>query len=1614
MEITFLDPQGVHKDEKDALEAISEGLPDSWKGYASLVLLDRRQGNSEIDLVLVTMDRIILVELKKWGDPINYRNGHWFVGDQDRGPSPVKGTLLKSKKLASRLKDKADRRRVPWVDFCVVLCGTGGKENLPRDEQEAVIHLDDFVKIGHPDKYKEYFPNRHGTRFDNALDRPNQHLAFYDKFFSQNSVDFSPKVVSYANYIPSGSAIFKHKTAIYSEFESVRKDNKNYKALLRTWDFSAPSIATTANTLDDRKLIGFRESNVLGYVDAQDEDLKQVHLSLQYIPSPDEITSDFFELYEWPASKLRLNEFLFKNAKRLTPEKRIDLLKVFISNLSKLHQIDVAHRDLGTHSIWMALPARVVFSNFMIASYPETPGSTVKTFRDLLRSGRTPTPEDHYEDKAGTPFTRDVYLAAVAAHQILWGKQPVKEDDLYIWKPVDGDPYNGMFDDWFQCALDIEADERFPNLTAALDALNQSSGSDSNKYEQDTGILRDIYTDRNFYIEYSPIPVSTKGTEMLFKSADGKLGIKVWNGMTDVDPMGGANTQLLALVHRLIELKNSSSDNLLNIVQLGLNTGMQALFVVYEWRNGISWTQWVEESIDDEERARGCYNLLRSVYKLHQNQHYHGDISPLNIIVSSVEADITFIDYFNFASAVEGQISPEYTPPNAESLTVDARDRFATVKIISEANLGEKYRKISDFAATLSEQIEVPVGDIERFIDQFWTLSAEPADEAEELVQISLTKVNSADTGIMMSDNGNYYFTQKLAKDNRSDKPIMKMYLSGVAHQLEIIVDAETERAIHIGYKPITHSKFIRNKRNAQLEIKCAINLVSGPNDASAILAAIYSTAGIDDNSTPTTSDEYTHAMTQRGSSGLNVRNLWNVIAQTESETFPTVTATSDSMLRGRLESVGYSSDTGPIDFDLKQDRIKVLKEMKGEFRPVGYLLDYSTDQLRVEGYRGAIGIRTGDRIRLESKLTASSLIKRQKATEQLTQNRSLISDIPDYFSSEITKKPVQVGNVPTEEELDFYTERDEAGNLLFSLNATQRKAFKALFSQGPVGLLQGPPGTGKTAFISSFIHYIVQNGAQRILLVSQSHEAVNNAAEKARAIFHRHDDDLSIIRLGNEGQVTPNLLDVHEVSLQEYYREKFIAEYKQRVESLAPTLGLPNQFVSDIAEFEAGFGKSLDTLISHLTQFAETWRDDDELVLRFSRFSDRLNEYFKRLKHPLDVTLRNITSLRDEYYERLAIIHDVTSIELVERTKLLTSLASEWIKVLSSSRSNFQNFLVKTRTLVCGTCVGIARNHYGIEENTYDWVIIDEAARSSASEMAIAMNLGRRILLVGDHKQLAPIYEEGHIKAVTRKISEIDEEEIVRSDFERAFLSPYGEEIGQTILVQYRMVEPIGSLVSKCFYKGMLETGRGPGKPYFNLLTSDLGTAVNWVDTSDAGERRYEKRPRDFGSTGYSYFNSYEISVIEDLLSNISSNSEFFEELKADAGDDPAIGVICMYAEQKRAMLRTFNGIPWLRSLIDSGILKVDTVDSYQGKENKLIIISLVRSNSRKIEGFLNSEQRINVAISRAQERVYLVGDSEMWKSANIDSPLGRVRAHIDATSDSIAYIPSISLREQ
>ena len=77
--------------------------------------------------------------------------------------------------------------------------------------------------------------------------------------------------------------------------------------------------------------------------------------------------------------------------------------------------------------------------------------------------------------------------------------------------------------------------------------------------------------------------------------------------------------------------------------------------------------------------------------------------------------------------------------------------------------------------------------------------------------------------------------------------------------------------------------------------------------------------------------------------------------------------------------------------------------------------------------------------------------------------------------------------------------------------------------------------------------------------------------------------------------------------------------------------------------------------------------------------------------------------------------------------------------------------------------------------------------------------------------------------------------------------------------------------------------------------------------------------------------------------------------------------------------------------------LVKIDTVDSYQGKENRIVIVSITRNDPELSPGFLRSPNRINVALSRAMDRLIIVGAADMWRMKNSTLPLGRVLSFIE-----------------
>lgn len=272
------------------------------------------------------------------------------------------------------------------------------------------------------------------------------------------------------------------------------------------------------------------------------------------------------------------------------------------------------------------------------------------------------------------------------------------------------------------------------------------------------------------------------------------------------------------------------------------------------------------------------------------------------------------------------------------------------------------------------------------------------------------------------------------------------------------------------------------------------------------------------------------------------------------------------------------------------------------------------------------------------------------------------------------------------------------------------------------------------------------------------------------------------------------------------------------------------------------------------------------------------------------------------------------------------------------------------------------------LADDPYDWVIIDEAGRATPLELLVPMVQGRRIVLIGDQRQLPPLLEDEVIAALER-------EQTPLVDLEQATL--FGEiyknlprECSERLAVQYRMHENIGQLVSRLFYRPHGETLRShftgaratERAPTYGVLHN---APVTFIDTEDSpGATPYENRE--------------ERQVVLALLTAFS-DSPSVRSLSAPL----LIGVICAYARQRDRLLEDYDRLrASSASHWDDLPLQVEikTIDAVQGREYPVTIVCLVRRDGRP--GFLTAPNRINVALSRAQRQLIVLGTKESLTS--------------------------------
>ena len=1017
----------------------------------------------------------------------------------------------------------------------------------------------------------------------------------------------------------------------------------------------------------------------------------------------------------------------------------------------------------------------------------------------------------------------------------------------------------------------------------------------------------------------------------------------------------------------------------------------------------------------------------------------------------------------------EERFNTRYSPPFEDRATARERDNYAVMRLVVEM-LGYDWdnpQSISDKA--LAQAIETERSSEEGYIslERFKSAIFREANQAPPVSKITVfinARIVRHQGFELLPDNGKIY----IVVDAKAvpDKHLVQISFFGVGGVIDLVYDTREKKlieckraqkqrsipsvafrkaayrpALAITVKPIQASHDFRELNRivrqdadfaALLEDEVLLDLDSETQAPASHTEEKFDTtrgeggsagsASVDaavpeQNEPPSISADAADTISSSslyGSSRLiSTADIWRATMKAEREARPGAIVSAPVKLweQGKTYVIPYSSATDLSDRYEPGARVTIfLNEDNSRRRKLGMMDVAQSTSARlflIYPLLDSEKIEVGAQLDIVSSLEESSFRRREKALDAILNQNAVLPNLADYFEAGSSVVPTHYEVAIGDEVFNRYRQvntKDQPSGF----NEAQKNAFKRVLTTGPVSLLQGPPGTGKTKFIAALAHYLVDEmRVNNILLVSQSHEAVNTAAERIRTHCREQSTPLNVVRFSNnEVSVSDGLKDVYSRALVHKKANQLEVELKSRLSKMAASLGVNKAFMESLVDFESHFHDPLNNLSElkeHITGLGES--DDSEakksLQARLDYYQSLIVDRLSKHGYDCDPS-SDVEALVLNARERLGSAFGIYPHEMAKCLKLL-DISRNYTQRMKST-GNYDEFLVRSRTLVCGTCVGIGLGHLKIADRIFDWVIIDEASRSSASELAVAMRCGKRILLVGDHRQLPPTYEQEHEKKIAAELRMSARSErfvkIMASDFAKAFESTYGKQAGSTLDTQYRMLPPIGTLVSQIFYDSELKNGERPEPSCFQEAPSSFRPVVQWLDTSPCG--RSAHHAETVPKSGKIY-NSAEIDAIINLLTTVDEDPDFLGQLEQLSSNQPAIGVICMYAEQKRRLLRKFNESDFSDAI--RGLVRIDTVDSYQGKENRIVIVSVTRSGSSG-PGFLRSPNRINVAMSRAMDRLVVVGDSRMWEGRYSDLPLGRTLSYIRSQASDNEYL--------
>lgn len=498
-----------------------------------------------------------------------------------------------------------------------------------------------------------------------------------------------------------------------------------------------------------------------------------------------------------------------------------------------------------------------------------------------------------------------------------------------------------------------------------------------------------------------------------------------------------------------------------------------------------------------------------------------------------------------------------------------------------------------------------------------------------------------------------------------------------------------------------------------------------------------------------------------------------------------------------------------------------------------------------------------------------------------------------------------------------------------------------------PVAYIQGPPGTGKTNTIINTIVTAFFN-ERTVLFASYNNHPINGVFEKLLNMEYRGRKILfPVLRLGNVDKMKEAITHIKNVyrqaqaitvfestldkkkddrierakklsSLLKKYED--VLDLKERQETLNRMVEYQSKRKAslEMVPFQADLqGRQLNQVQKRLGTVGEV-TDSEAMAL----LENDLDELYKYLFY---TSARYIKRLEDSKYK------DLRDILFEENEETQVNSFGKYL-----SESDNMKKLQKIFPIMITTC--ISAHKLGEPKPLFDMVIIDEASQCNTAVSLVPIIRGENLMLVGDPQQLNPVIllDEMANQKLRKRYNVADEYDYRKNSIYKTFLAC--DAVSDEVLLHnhYRCNRKIIEFNNKKYYNSRLK------------ICSDSKEQQPLVYMDIKSERS------DVKNTAY--------QEVEEIVRYACLNK------------DKSIGVITPFVNQKKLIeeaLRREN----LQNVV------CGTVHAFQGDEKDVVLFSTAitgQTQAGTYEWLKNNKELINVATSRAREKLIVLSDSK------------------------------------